>query len=264
MIKTPRQCSDSIFTLNVNNVHNLIGRMEPSWVRYILEKRPSSLIISGIVTSAVAYGIYSIIKWFQQSEPREGEKSIDYDEYFENIENITAPDQPRTRVLVVGLDGSGKTAFVECLGKGNRINRMPRPTVGFNIKSVTVGRAMFDIWDVGGSELCRNYWKEFVKGIHVIIWVADSAATEARVQESSDLLRDFLQLKVTNGIPILFVANKQDLENALPPKELLTKMKADSIINNSRKYAVVGTEVPAGGARKGIWTAYQTLISLTS
>lgn len=56
----------------------------------------------------------------------------------------------------------------------------------------------------------------------------------------------------------------QDLENALPPKELLTKMKADSIINNSRKYAVVGTEVPAGGARKGIWTAYQTLISLTS
>lgn len=88
MIKTPRQCSDSIFTLNVNNVHNLIGRMEPSWVRYILEKRPSSLIISGIVTSAVAYGIYSIIKWFQQSEPREGEKSIDYDEYFENIENI--------------------------------------------------------------------------------------------------------------------------------------------------------------------------------
>lgn len=59
----------------------------------------------------------------------------------------TAPDQPRTRVLVVGLDGSGKTAFVECLGKGNRINRMPRPTVGFNIKSVTVGRAMFDIWD---------------------------------------------------------------------------------------------------------------------
>lgn len=48
-----------------------------------------------------------------------------------------------------------------------------------------------------------------MKGIHVIIWVADSAATEARVQESSDLLRDFLQLKVTNGIPILFVANKQ-------------------------------------------------------
>jgi GTPase SAR1 family protein len=68
----------------------------------------------------------------------------------------TTPDQPRTRVLVVGLDGSGKTAFVECLGKGSKINAMPRPTVGFNIKSVTVGKAMFDIWD-GTFHFSRRY-----------------------------------------------------------------------------------------------------------
>lgn len=59
----------------------------------------------------------------------------------------TAPNPPRLRVLVVGLDGSGKTAFVECLGKGKKENSMPRPTVGFNIKSVTIGDTLFDIWD---------------------------------------------------------------------------------------------------------------------
>jgi GTPase SAR1 family protein len=62
---------------------------------------------------------------------------------------------------------------------------------------------------VGGSELCRNYWKEFVKGIHVIVWVEDSTGAEERLQESSNLLREFLRLEATSGVPVLFVANKQ-------------------------------------------------------
>lgn len=62
---------------------------------------------------------------------------------------------------------------------------------------------------MGGSELCRKYWKEFVKDIDVIVWVADSTADEARLQENSDAIREFLSLKVTKDIPVLFVANKQ-------------------------------------------------------
>jgi hypothetical protein len=44
----------------------------------------------------------------------------------------------------------------------------------------------------------------------------------------------------------------------------MKKLNVESIVNNSRKYAVVGTKIPAGGARKGIWMAYQNLISLTA
>ena len=62
---------------------------------------------------------------------------------------------------------------------------------------------------VGGSELCRKYWKEFVKNIHVIVWVVDSSATEERLQENSAVLKEFLDQPVTENIPVLFVANKQ-------------------------------------------------------
>ncbi|XP_022289395.2 uncharacterized protein LOC111101253 [Crassostrea virginica] len=235
--------------------------MESTWLRYLWDSRPNSLIVSGVVTTAVAYGLYRVFRWLQESK----KGCAQFDEYFENIENKNDPDKHRRlRVLVVGLDGSGKTAFVECLGKGQKENGLPRPTVGFNIKSVTIGDTLFDIWDVGGSELCRKYWKEFVKNIHVIVWVVDSSATEERLQENSAVLKEFLDQPVTENIPVLFVANKQDKKNALRAKEVVQKIKADSIINKSRPYVVVGTEIPPGGRRKGIFLAYQNLKFLTS
>lgn len=62
---------------------------------------------------------------------------------------------------------------------------------------------------VAGSESVRKDWKEFVKDIEVIVWMVDSSANEARFQENSEALRDFLRLKVTKNIPVLFIANKQ-------------------------------------------------------
>ncbi|XP_061194226.1 uncharacterized protein LOC133202424 isoform X2 [Saccostrea echinata] len=229
-----------------------------SWLKYLWETRPTSIIVSGIVTSAVAYGIYKLIKFLQESECNQ-----EPDEYFRKVKN-TRSERPRTRVLVVGLDGSGKTAFVECLSKGKEENVMPRPTVGFNVKSVTIGNVMFDIWDVGGSEMCRSYWKEFVKGIHVMVWVVDSTANEARLEENANELRKFLKLEAASNIPILFVASKQDRENALPPEEVMQQIQAYATAGASRKCAVVGTEVIPGGRRKGIWDSYQHLVSFTS
>ncbi|XP_062617374.1 uncharacterized protein LOC134279051 [Saccostrea cucullata] len=228
-----------------------------SWLKYLWETRPTSFIVSGIVTSAVAYGIYKLIIFFQESECKP-------DEYFRHVQNVTRSERPRTRVLVVGLDGSGKTAFVECLSKGKEKNEMPRPTVGFNVKSVTIGDVMFDIWDVGGSEMCRTYWKEFVKGIHVIVWVVDSTASKARLEENADELKRFLSLEAANNIPILFIASKQDRENALPPDEVMRQIQAQESIGRNRKCAVVGTEVVPGGGRKGIWDSYKQLVYLTS
>lgn len=56
----------------------------------------------------------------------------------------------------------------------------------------------------------------------------------------------------------------QDRKNALSPHELLQKMKVGAIINKSRQYVAVGTEIPPGGVRKGIFLAYQNLKFLSS
>ena len=72
---------------------------------------------------------------------------------------------------MVGLDGSGKTAFVECLGKGQKENVLPRPTVGFNIKSVTIGDTLFDIWDGKKCTLNSFFFQEtFLKFMEIIYY----------------------------------------------------------------------------------------------
>uniref|UniRef100_A0A8W8IVU5 ADP-ribosylation factor-like protein 2 n=1 Tax=Magallana gigas TaxID=29159 RepID=A0A8W8IVU5_MAGGI len=184
----------------------------------------------------------------------------------------TDPNRPNLRILVVGLDGSGKTAFIDCMEKGKKENVEPEPSGpgSLGITTVTIGDTQFDFWDVSGSESARKKWGNYVKqDPRVIVWVVDSTVdstgSEARLQENSDALREFLSLEVTKDIPVLFVANKQDCKNALSPQEVLQKIKAKDIINNSRQYKTVGTEIPPGlRARKGIFQAYQYIKLLGS
>lgn len=78
---------------------------------------------------------------------------------------------------------------------------------------------------MSGSESARKKWGNYVKqDPRVIVWVVDSTVdstgSEARLQENSDALREFLSLEVTKDIPVLFVANKQVLKRkrkANPP-----------------------------------------------
>lgn len=56
----------------------------------------------------------------------------------------------------------------------------------------------------------------------------------------------------------------QDRKNALSPHGVLQKIKAGAIIKKSRQYVAVGTEIPPGGVRKGIYQAYQYIKLLSS
>lgn len=56
-----------------------------SWVKYILETRPSSIIVSGVVTTAFAYGVYRLFKWLNNRLTY-----VQFDEYFENVENTVS------------------------------------------------------------------------------------------------------------------------------------------------------------------------------
>uniref|UniRef100_K3WSN4 ADP-ribosylation factor-like protein n=1 Tax=Globisporangium ultimum (strain ATCC 200006 / CBS 805.95 / DAOM BR144) TaxID=431595 RepID=K3WSN4_GLOUD len=121
-------------------------------------------------------------------------------------------------LLIVGLDDAGKTTLLEQLkgmfGKkpGIPLDKIP-PTVGLNIARVDLKRSRVIFWDLGGQERLRVIWNKYYSESHGIVFVIDSA-NEARFQEAKDTLQTMLSHPELQGIPLLVLANKMDLEDA--------------------------------------------------
>ena len=63
------------------------------------------------------------------------------------------------RILVLGLDNSGKTSILKRL-TAEEISEI-KPTQGFNIKTVTQEGFKMNVWDIGGQKTIRPYWRNY-------------------------------------------------------------------------------------------------------
>merc|ERR1719409_1439987 len=85
------------------------------------------------------------------------------------------------RILIVGLDGAGKTTILHQLKVGEVVNTIP--TVGFNVETVHYKNIDFDVWDVGGQDKMRPLWKHYYKNARGLVFVVDSNNAD-RLQEA--------------------------------------------------------------------------------
>lgn len=67
--------------------------------------------------------------------------------------------EKEARLLVLGLDNSGKTTILKTLSSEDIMNIMP--TQGFNVKSLTHTGFKLAVWDVGGQKSIRPYWRNY-------------------------------------------------------------------------------------------------------
>ncbi|KNA19352.1 hypothetical protein SOVF_062370, partial [Spinacia oleracea] len=77
------------------------------------------------------------------------------------------------RILMVGLDNSGKTTIV--LKINGEDTSVISPTLGFNIKTISYQKYTLNIWDVGGQKTIRAYWRNYFEQTDGLIWVVDSS-----------------------------------------------------------------------------------------
>lgn len=91
-----------------------------------------------------------------------------------------------SRILLLGIDGAGKTSLLNKHENPGEAQEQVQPTDGFIVKDVKVKGVKLSVWDVAGKEATRSLWKHYYEqGItHAIIWVVDSADTQARLEES--------------------------------------------------------------------------------
>jgi GTPase SAR1 family protein len=84
-------------------------------------------------------------------------------------------------------------------------------------------------WDVGGSFKIRPYWERYWHDIEGLIFVID-CNDHARLSEVRDELSKILN--DIKNIPILILANKVDLPNALTCDELIDALHLNDILRN--------------------------------
>ena len=158
------------------------------------------------------------------------------------------------KFCMVGVEAAGKTTILYKLHLGEVI--ATTPTIGFNLETVKVKKSQLSIWDISGSKRSRSLWASYYKGINGLIFVIDSedrqGITEAQEEFSYALSHDDLK-----HIPVLILANKQDLPGAMTVTEVVEKLELFKI--RDRPWHLQGTCALSG---EGLEQGFSRLLQM--
>ncbi|KAG6595012.1 ADP-ribosylation factor 1-like [Cucurbita pepo subsp. pepo] len=145
------------------------------------------------------------------------------------------------RILMVGLDASGKTTILYKLKLGEIVTTIP--TIGFNVETVEYKNVSFTVWDVGGQDKIRPLWRHYFQNTHGLIFVVDSNDKD-RISEARDELHRMLSEHELVDATVLVFANKQDLPNAMTVAEITDKLGLHSL--RHRRWYIQATCATSG------------------
>jgi ADP-ribosylation factor protein 1 len=124
------------------------------------------------------------------------------------------------RILVLGLEGAGKTTFLRQLKRGEVTTTIP--TIDFNIETVQYNNINFTAWDLGKDKILSPGSQCF-QNVQCVIYVVDSHDHE-RIREARDELRRILNEDGLRNAILLVFANKQDLPGAMIPPDVAWRL----------------------------------------
>ena len=130
-------------------------------------------------------------------------------------------------LTLVGLQHDGKTTFVNVIASG-QFNEDMIPTVGFNMRKISMGNMKIKLWDIGGQPRFRSMWERYCRGVNAIVYMVDAADAD-KIEASRNELHNLLDRPQLAGIPILVLGNKRDLPGALDENGLIDKMNLNAI-----------------------------------
>jgi hypothetical protein len=79
------------------------------------------------------------------------------------------------------------------------------------MEAVKYKNITFQVFDCAGQAMLRNLWRHYLTGAQALVFVVDSSE-ERRIKEAKEELVKILEHPDMEGVPLLVLANKQDLE----------------------------------------------------
>lgn len=173
-------------------------------------------------------------------------------------------ERSKRQVLVLGLDGAGKSSMLQGLTPGGPAAKRGRcrPTRGFNFISLNAPAYQLDFLEIGGGEDLRRYWLDYLKRTHVLVYVVDSSDRSRLPLAKAELHR---LLQVEPQLPVVVLGNKQDKPNAVSVPELHAALSLDSVPDD-RKLFLLAAQLDSDEALRkscqGLDTVQDLLLQL--
>jgi small GTP-binding protein len=136
-------------------------------------------------------------------------------------------------IVMLGLDAAGKTTILYKLRFADLDTTIP--TIGFNMETArTADGVNVTCWDVGGEDRIWPLWRHYLAGLTGIVWVVDSNDRERINDVQHELWSLYVRRfsEMTAGIPLLVLANKQDLPRALGVADIADHLQLDELAWN--------------------------------
>ncbi|XP_045175468.1 ADP-ribosylation factor 3-like [Mercenaria mercenaria] len=133
------------------------------------------------------------------------------------------------RIAMIGLDGAGKTTILYRFKLNETLTTIP--TVGFNVETLSPIKGLtLTVWDMGGQDRMRPLWRMYLRGTDGVIFVVDSADRE-RIHEAKEELMRVLDTQEMRHVPLVVIANKQDLSGAVDSSYLAKTLGLQQMSN---------------------------------
>ncbi|CAF1165478.1 unnamed protein product [Adineta steineri] len=157
---------------------------------------------------------------------------------------------PSSRILMLGLDAAGKTTILYKVKLNENLETLP--TIGFNVERVSPCRGVsFEVWDVGGQENIRRLWRHYYSNTDGLIFVIDSNDQE-RIDEAREELHGILSAPDMSSVPLVVLANKQDLPNAMKTSDIAQKLGLNTLGGKHKWFIQPACAVTGDGLLEGM------------
>ncbi|KAG7469643.1 hypothetical protein MATL_G00131010 [Megalops atlanticus] len=172
------------------------------------------------------------------------------------------PSFQSLHIAILGLDCAGKTTVLYRLQFNEFVNTVP--TKGFNTEKIKVAlggsrTVTFHFWDVGGQEKLRPLWKSYTRCTDGIVFVVDSVDAE-RMEEAKTELHKITRLSENQGVPVLVVANKQDLRKSLTLAEIEKLLALRELGSASPWHLQPACAIIGDGLREGLEKLHDMIV----
>ena len=161
------------------------------------------------------------------------------------------------RVLLLGLDNSGKTSILLQL-KENQFLPEIVPTIGLNIEKVRYGKSKYNLtfWDVGGQ--VTKLWKHYFDSVDGLVFVIDATDRE-RIARAKIELSGLASDQALQSVPFLLMFNKIDMaEQRMSLEELTERLGVEELSQNR----VINFQECSAKTAEGVWEGVSTLVDI--